>query len=772
MEEISLLTKDVSEILGRASPFDATSAILLKHRIDYVSSELRDYVFRINNSTLTVLEEQRDEIEKLKAIILFSAMIALSAAALTLVLLRNRVKLFGQMELHRELAVSNSNAKSEFLSNMSHEIRTPMNAIIGLSYLALKTNLTPSQRDYLKRIQISGQHLLGIINDILDISKIEACKLHMENIPFELEKVLDNVANLTLEKASAKGLELGFEMDRNVPNHLTGEPLRLGQILINYTNNAVKFTEKGEIVIRIKLKEEFDTSVLLCFEVSDTGMGITEEQKARLFTSFQQADNSITRSYGGTGLGLAISKRLAGLMGGDVGVESEYGKGSTFWFTARLGKSAEKQRSYIPEPDFRGRRILVVDDNEHARAVIVDMLRGMTFNAVAVDSGFSAVEEIKRARDEWENYDVVFLAWQMPGMNGIETANAIHGLRLSPEPHLAIITAYGREEVIREAESAGIDHVLIKPVSSSILFDTLMILLGADRKEKRQAAEPPDASRERERRIRGARVLLVEDNELNQDVATEILESAGCVVSKASDGARAVAMVSENPYDIVLMDMQMPVMDGLAATIEIRKDRRFTDLPIIAMTANALREDQERCLVAGMNDYITKPIDPARLFDAIAKHYRAASALPPDSLDTEHSKAEQEGRRASIPTIPGIDTASGLGRVMGNRRLYADLLERYREGQANAPDKVSAALSAGDRKLAERIAHTLKGLSGNIGADEVQSAAAVLEPAISSGKEDPELTEAIDRLSSVLSIAIPESNDSYQARRSRLMAAI
>ena len=356
MDEISLLIADLSRSMASSPSIDSTNIVLFKNRIDYVYSELRDYILRINNDTLLILEKQKSEIGNLKFTIILSSIVAFCSAALTFFLLQNQKRTLRQLEESRELAIANSKAKSEFLSNMSHEIRTPMNAIIGLSYLALKTNLSPGQKDYLKRIQISGQHLLGIINDILDFSKIEAGKMSMESAPFELEKVLDNVANLMAEKASAKGLELVFETDKSVPNHLVGDSLRLGQILINFANNAVKFTEKGDIGIRVQVRNETDTQVLLYFEVKDTGVGLTEEQKALLFRSFQQADTSITRRYGGTGLGLVISKKLAAMMGGEVGVASEYGEGSTFWFTALLGKSQEKQRSYLPDPDLRGKK--------------------------------------------------------------------------------------------------------------------------------------------------------------------------------------------------------------------------------------------------------------------------------------------------------------------------------------------------------------------------------------------------------------------------------
>jgi two-component system, sensor histidine kinase and response regulator len=509
-------------------------------------------------------------------------------------------------------------AKSAFLANMSHEIRTPMNAVLGLSHLALKTDPSPRQRDYLVKIRSSGQHLLGIINEILDFSKIEAGKLAVESIEFDLDKVLENVSNLIAEKALDKGLELVFDIEPSVVStRLKGDPLRLGQILINFCNNAVKFTDKGEVIIRAHILDAVEDGLVVKFSVSDTGIGMTAAQIERLFQAFEQADTSTTRKYGGTGLGLAISKRLAELMGGDVGVTSELGKGSTFWFTARLGKGIVAPRPNLLRSDLRGRRVLIIDDNSSARAVLSNMLRNMTFVADEVASGEEGTEMVRQSAERGEPYEIIFVDWQMPVLDGIETSKRILSLPdLSVPPHVVMVTAYGREDVLKQAEANGLENVLIKPVTSSTLFDTIVAILHAHQETIGSSQSTPSFEIAR---TRGTRVLLVEDNEINQEVAIGLLEDAAIKVDLAENGEIAVRMAQENNYDAVLMDMQMPVMDGIEATRAIRSNPHLQDLPIIAMTANAMAVDRDKCLNAGMNDHIGKPIDPDELFSVLLR---------------------------------------------------------------------------------------------------------------------------------------------------------
>jgi two-component system, sensor histidine kinase and response regulator len=528
--------------------------------------------------------------------------------------------LAAQVELEKA-----NEAKSAFLANMSHEIRTPMNAVLGLSHLALKTDPSPRQRDYLVKIKSSGQHLLGIINEILDFSKIEAGKLSVERVEFDLDKVLENVSNLIAEKAEEKGLELVFDIEPSVVStRLRGDPLRLGQILINFCNNAVKFTERGEVVIRAQVLESTGDSQLIEFSVTDSGIGMTEAQIGRLFQAFEQADTSTTRKYGGTGLGLAISKRLAELMGGGVGVTSELGKGSTFWFTARLGKGGMAPRPSLLRSDLQGRRVLVIDDNSQARAVLSSMLINMGFVADEAASGEEGIEIVCQGAQRREPYEIIFVDWQMPRLDGIETSKRILALPdLSIPPHLVMVTAYGREDVLKRAEENGLENVLVKPVTSSTLFDTVVTVLRAPREATDHIETAPSFEIAR---TRGVRVLLVEDNDINQEVAIGLLEDAAIQVDLAVNGEIAIRMAQENEYDAVLMDMQMPVMDGIEATRVIRSDPRFKNLPIIAMTANAMATDREQCLKAGMNDHIGKPIDPDQLFSVLLRWTGRGSA--------------------------------------------------------------------------------------------------------------------------------------------------
>ena len=642
----------------------------------------------------------------------------------------------------KELAEAATQMKSDFLANMSHEIRTPMNAVIGMSHLLQKTPLNERQQDYVKKIHGSSQHLLGILNDILDFSKIEAGRMRVEHIEFELEKVLDGLATLILEKASAKGLELVFDVDVKVPDYLIGDPMRLGQILINYANNAVKFTERGEIHIQIRIAEERLDNLLLHFAVRDTGIGLTEAQCASLFQSFQQADSSTTRKYGGSGLGLAIAKSLAELMGGEVGVDSEYGNGSIFWFSARLGRSARTKRLLLPQPDLRGRRVLVVDDNAAAREVLGGLLASMSFEVSDRATGEGAIEAVRDATVTGRPYEIVFLDWQMPEMDGIETARRIKALELSPPPKLIMVTAFGREDLLLLAQQTGIEDVMIKPVAASTLFDSAMSVLGAQEVRKKPSRATPSSALHRLAAIRGARVLLVEDNELNREVANELLLDAGLEVEVACDGVEAVRMVRAANYAIVLMDMQMPLMDGLTATREIRQWPEYSGLPIVAMTANAMQADRQRCLDAGMNDHIAKPIDPEELWDKLLEW------VPPQAMAKTVIAADTPTAAPSLPMpqIDGLEVALGLKSVRGKQAMYVSLLRKFAAQEADVTLRIATAITAGDLVTARRLAHSLKSSAGTLGVVKIQQDAAALEQVLSEGQQRESLDNLLAQL--------------------------
>jgi two-component system sensor histidine kinase/response regulator len=670
---------------------------------------------------------------------------------------------FKQLETDLRLAVQKSDdatkAKSAFLANMSHEIRTPMNAIIGLSYLALKTPLNHKQRDYVSKVHNAGTSLLSIINDILDFSKIEADKLDIETIDFQLDEVISTVTTLTAQKAHDKGLEFLIHVAPTIPEQLLGDPLRLGQILTNFVNNAIKFTERGEIGLNIDLLERPGERVQLKFSVRDTGIGMTREQAAKLFQPFSQADMSTTRKHGGTGLGLSISRKLAELMGGRIWLESEPGVGSTFNFTIWLGVGSAGSGKIIPE-NLSSLRVLVVDDNAAAREILQQPLSAVASRVDTVASGKEALAAIKE-KDPAEPYDIVFMDWRMPGMDGLETSRHIKSNEtLQHQPAIVLVTAFGREEVREEAERLQLDGFLVKPVTKSMIVDTLVNVFAHEGEAASVTTEGEQATR-----LRGARILLTEDNDINQQIAIELLEGTGAMVKVANNGREAVDILSNGPqpplFDVVLMDLQMPEMDGYQATAKLRSDARFAALPIIAMTAHATIEERQRCLASGMNDHISKPIDPSALFETVARYYRPApgtSASVPAMAKTSDPVVKTAGipvveSRADnmeIPTVEGLNSVEGLLRVAGNRKLYLKLLRQFSEQQSDAPGQITELLKAGDRPAAERKAHTVKGVAGNLGVKTVQLAAGELEKAIHDGADAARLESLRQQFATVL----------------------
>ena len=650
-----------------------------------------------------------------------------------------------ELEVARKQAVDATHAKSMFLANMSHEIRTPMNAILGMAYLALKTDLNTRQHDYVNKIHEAAKSLLAIINDILDFSKVEAGKLELDEGRFRIEDVAGHSLSLLRQRAHEKDIELLFDVTESrllgEGGALMGDALRLGQVVTNLLSNAVKFTHHGYVKLLIGVEGHQADALSLRFTVRDTGIGMTQEQIGRLFQEFTQADGSTTRKYGGTGLGLTISKRIVELMGGRIWVESVPGEGSSFNFTARFSLTKPPAPPSAPLPRADAMRVLVVDDQPDARLALADLLGALGVGSAmpggidSADDGDTALVMVDRAQQEGRPYDLLLVDWVMPRVDGAGVLKALQERSGANRPVAVVVSAYDSEIVHGTASALGARHFLPKPVLPESLRALVRWLAGGEAADSRSAPHLRTSDD-----LTGMRVLLMEDNPINQQLAVELMESRGVQVDVANNGQEGIALIhAHRPahYAVVLMDLQMPVMDGYEATRLLRLDVRYVQLPIFAMTAHAMADERQRCLVLGMNGHVSKPIDPELLYALLAElHLDAADARPGPTTLSAVSASPAPGSGdglvwpAVLPAFAGLNLRAGLRHAGGKTALYVQLLQRFAHDYVDFSTTLEALLAADNWNDATRQAHTLKGLCATLGADEVHTLAAGLEKAL------------------------------------------
>ena len=652
-----------------------------------------------------------------------------------------------EADRHRKLAELAAQAKSDFLANMSHEIRTPMNAIIGLNDLLGKTPLSGKQKDYVDKVANAAKNLMGILNDILDTSKIESGKMVLETADFSLDDTLDYLSNMLGEKAQDKGIELVLSKSPQVPPSLLGDSLRLGQVLINLCANAIKFTEKGEVVLTVSLISRTETEARLAFAVRDTGIGMTSEQISRLFSAFSQADASTTRRFGGTGLGLMISKNLVELMGGTLRAQSEAGIGSLFSFETVFG-IGKQLPSTVGEAvnSIRGLKALVVEDHAATRQVICEYAVDLRLETLSVSSG----EEAVLAADE--SFGLVLMDWKLPGIDGIETWKRIREkLRGKSLPKIIFITAFDKDEVLKSLTEEESISILTKPIRPSALLDSIMSLFGIMQRK-------PDVSQSLDIEldtVRGAKILLVEDNEINRQVAREILEAEGFWVDSAENGLIACEMARARVYDLILMDLQMPELDGFGATLRIRADPSVRkEVPIIALSADVLSQTLQRAKESGMNDSIPKPIDPTTLFHTLKRWIPERqrdwfTVKEFSSRATGNPDAKENPIELMRRMLPSIHVDRALSGLSGNSRLFREILSKFLQNYEGFGEEFERCLKRKDHETAERMLHTLKGVSAQIGAQRVhklteRAESALREESVPEEGHGAQLIEALE----------------------------